>query len=134
MQLAGVFFCCVIGASCLLALLSFAWKAHRKNELTRGNFARRSSFSERDRKYALETLGSDSVNQFFLGTSVCGWVIVSLTIASQIGILFMFVEGAEIDLSSDSIDLVYTYKCPRDQVECTNTNDIDWKGWTGRFY
>ena len=44
--------------------------------------------------------------------------------------LFVFVEGAEIDLSDDNVDLIYSWKCNRDQIDCRDTSDLDWRGWT----
>mmetsp|Transcript_40046 Transcript_40046/g.68319 ORF Transcript_40046/g.68319 Transcript_40046/m.68319 type:complete len:268 (-) Transcript_40046:79-882(-) len=43
--------------------------------------------------------------------------------------LFIFVEGAEFDLADDNTDLVYTWKCPRDQIECDNKADLTGTGW-----
>jgi len=73
--------------------------------------------------------------------------------------LFVFVEGSEINLADDRwepcdakadcppstrsrltwmchwssllsrVDLVYSYKCPRDQDECDDTSDLTWQGW-----
>ena len=89
---------------------------------------RRESTLSRDDKYALSSLGAGSVYQFFLGTSIPGWIIVLLTLAVQMGMLFIFVDGAEIDLSKDNVDLVYSWKCTRDDIECSDTSDLDWKG------
>lgn len=60
----------------------------------------------RDKKYALDTIGSDSVYMFFLSNSWPGWGFALGTMAAQIGILYIFVEGAEFDLSNDISDLV----------------------------
>mmetsp|Transcript_26183 Transcript_26183/g.47517 ORF Transcript_26183/g.47517 Transcript_26183/m.47517 type:complete len:255 (-) Transcript_26183:212-976(-) len=85
--------------------------------------------SNRNTKYALDMIGDDSVYQFFLGKSLVGWVIVLCTIIAQMWMLFLFVQGAEIDLSNDNTDLVYTWKCSRDQDECRDTGDLTWQGW-----
>ena len=44
--------------------------------------------------------------------------------------LFVFVQGAEVDLSDDNVDLIYSWKCTRDQDECRDTSDLNWRGWT----
>jgi len=49
--------------------------------------------------------------------------------AAQLYMLFVFVEGAEIDLSDSAKDLVYTWKCPRDDIDCTSTSDLNGYGW-----
>lgn len=41
----------------------------------------------------------------------------------------MFAQGSEKDWASDKSDLVYTWKCPRDQAKCTDRGDLDWQGW-----
>ena len=41
------------------------------------------SYKGKDRKYALSTIGNDSVYQFFLRNSWQGWIIVLLTMGAQ---------------------------------------------------
>ena len=81
-----------------------------------------------DYAQALDAIGDDSVYQFFLGKTLPGWAVALLVIAAQVAILALFVKGAEIDLSDDKSDLVYTYQCPRDKIECEDKNDLDWRG------
>ena len=33
------------------------------------------------------------------------------------------------DLSDDKSDMVFTWKCTRDQETCFSTNDLNWQGW-----
>ena len=113
----------------MLALAVFAYDKYKNRKLPRSS-VRRASVTNRDKKYALSTLGDGSVYQFFLGTSITGWIIVLLTLATQVGMLFVFVEGAEVDLSDDNIDLIYSWKCSRDQDDCRDTSDLSWRGWT----
>ena len=61
---------------------------------------------ERDKKYALDSIGKGSVYMFFLGNHAWGWLVALSAMAAQIGILYVFVEGAEFDLSDDISDLV----------------------------
>ena len=77
---------------------------------------------------ALDAIGDDSVYQFFLGKTLWGWAVALLVITAQVAILALFVKTAEIDLSDDKSDLVYTYQCPRDRVECEDKNTLDWRG------
>ena len=123
------FIACFIGASCVLALAIVAREKYRDRNITRSPIRPQSSLTDRDQKYALEHLGEDSVYQFFLGTSKWGWSIVLATIITQIWILSIFVGGSKRDLASDKVDMVYTWKCTRDQDECFDTNDLDWRGW-----
>lgn len=67
--------------------------------------------------------------RFFLGKNWCGWAIASTIMALQIWILFTFVRGAEFDLSDDNSDFVYTWKCPRDKIECDDKADLNSAGW-----
>jgi len=125
MYFTGVFFACVFGACCVLAFVSLTYDKFRNS-----SSSHQPPRKDIDRKYALETVGDDSVYQFLIGTSWIGWSIVLVTMASQIWILFVFVQGAEVNLSDDKSDLAYTYKCPRDQDECRDTSDLTWQGWT----
>jgi len=129
MSFAFVFFACIVGASCLLALSVHAFDKYKNRDLPRASI-RRPSLTNRDVRYALETLGEGSVYQFFLGVSIFGWIIALATLAAQLGMLFVFVKGAVIDLSDDNVDLIYSWKCNRDKMDCRNTSDLDWQGWT----
>jgi len=128
-QFSWVFLAILIATSCVLALSVYAYDKYKNRELPRGSL-RRPSVTNRDKKYALSTLGDGSVYQFFLGTSITGWIIVLLTLATQVGMLFVFVEGAEVDLADDNVDLIYSWKCSRDQDDCRDTSDLTWRGWT----
>jgi len=83
----------------------------------------------RNNAKAIEAIGNDSVYKFFLSKSLLGWAIALATMAIQIWILFIFVEGAEFNLTDDNSDFVYTWKCPRDKEECDNKTDLDEAGW-----
>ena len=109
----------------MLAAAVYAYDKYYKNRDLPTDSIRRPSLINRDEKYALESLGDGSVYQFFMGVSICGWAIVLLTLATQLGMLFIFVEAAEIDLSDDNVDLIYSWKCNRDQIDCRDTSDLD---------
>jgi hypothetical protein len=85
--------------------------------------------STTDEKHALYQLGEESVYNFLLSTSWVAWALALSTMAIQVFLLFVFVEGAEINLHDDSTDLVYSFKCPRDREECYDTSDLTIKGW-----
>mmetsp|Transcript_33138 Transcript_33138/g.56286 ORF Transcript_33138/g.56286 Transcript_33138/m.56286 type:complete len:330 (-) Transcript_33138:179-1168(-) len=85
--------------------------------------------SDKDKKYALDALGVDSVYQFFMGKNCVGWIIALGTVAFQIVILSQFVAGAEIIVGDDDVDLKYTWRCPQDQLDCIDTLNFDSKKW-----
>lgn len=123
MYFTGAFMGGIFVACCALAFASFIYDVRHTINL-------RSFSKDLDRKYALGTVGDDSVYSFLLGTTFIGWLIVLITICSQMWMLFVFVQGSEIDLSDDQSDLAYTLKCPRDDDECRDSSDLDWRGWT----
>jgi len=122
-----VYFASFVGVTLIVVLVLSAFNRHKDRHLP-GTSIRQ--LSVKDQKYALGALGADSVYQFFMGKSCCGWSIAIATVAFQLGMLFIFVEAAEIDLSSDNVDLTYTWRCPRDQIDCENKADLNWQGWT----
>ncbi|KAL7554398.1 hypothetical protein ACHAWF_017845, partial [Thalassiosira exigua] len=129
-QFSFVFFAGIFALAFALALMVYVVDRYRHRNMSRVLRRQQSLLKVvKDKKYALETMGDDSVYQFFLGKSITGWIIVLATMACQIGMLFVFVEGSEVNLADDRVDLVYTYKCPRDQEECDNTSDLTWRGW-----
>jgi len=122
------YFACIFGVTCAIAFISHVYDRCKHHHISRATVSRQ-RMSNRNTKYALDMIGDDSVYQFFLGKSLVGWVIVLCTIIAQMWMLFLFVQGAEIDLSNDNTDLVYTWKCSRDQDECRDTGDLTWQGW-----
>ena len=119
---------CFVGALCVLALAIVAREKYRDRNTLRTQ-VHPQSLTERDHKYALENLGEDSVYPFFLGTSQWGWFIVAATIITQIFLLYVFGEGSKRDPSDGKVDMVYTWKCTRDQETCFDTNDLNELGW-----
>ena len=81
MQSTWAVFGVIVGASLFVLFLSFVYDRNSNNHGDLLNY---------DQKYRLDTLGLNSVYQFFLGTSLCGWVIVLATIAIQFWLLFVF--------------------------------------------
>mmetsp|Transcript_33748 Transcript_33748/g.62023 ORF Transcript_33748/g.62023 Transcript_33748/m.62023 type:complete len:561 (+) Transcript_33748:658-2340(+) len=83
----------------------------------------------RDKKYALDTIGKDSVYSFFLSTSVQAWIIVFIVLGVQMWMLYEFIVASELDFSDDTSEFVYSYKCPRNSETCIKESDEDWIGW-----
>jgi len=71
---------------------------------------------------AKELIGNDSVYKYFLGRSSLGWSICLASIGVQLWMGYEFVLSSEYEFEVGSSDLVYTWKCPRDQVDCRNTD------------
>jgi len=115
-------------ASGVLALALGAYDKYRNRRVPRENI-RSPELTSRDEKYALSTIGEDSTYKFFQGKSWFGWMISLATVGVQIWMLFIFVSGAGIDVSDARSALVYTWKCPRDRVECEFTGDVTLQGW-----
>ena len=91
--------------------------------------ARRPSVTIRDKKYAMDTIGQDSVYSFFLTTKWKAWVLALAVLAVQIAALTMFVKAAVKDFSDDRSDFIYSFKCPRNNLYCTDESDLTWQGW-----
>ena len=126
-QFAGVFIGLVLFAGFAVYLLSFVYDRHRTRLL--GLSSDRRTARERDHKYALETLGNESTNTFFLGKSWLGWVFGLKQIIIQFWIFLVFVDSSEYNLSDSNVAVQYTWKCTLDNDDCFNTSDLTWQGW-----
>ena len=124
-----LFFLALLGACVVshLASVIFGRIKDRRAAEASSDDAASPEVSERDKHYALNTIGADSVFSFFLTKKVWGWVIALITMATQLWMCFVFVEGSEftfpIPVGSMS-DLVYTFKCSRDEDDCRDTNGM----------
>ena len=78
---------------------------------------------DKDKHYALETIGADSVYSFFLTTSVTGWMIALAVTALQVCTLMIFVQAAQKRFDDDNSDFIYSWKCPRNSTECSDEAD-----------
>ena len=119
------FIACFIGVSCALTLAIIAYEKYLNRKISRPEPHQASSINDRDLEYTLEVMGKKSVYQFFIGKSVLGWLIVTVTIAAQIWILSVFVDGSKRDPSNPTVDMLYTWKCSRDQDSCFDTRARD---------
>ena len=131
LQFSWVVFAGIICTSFALALVSyiFVYDKCSSRDSPAPALSRSTSMINRDSKSALEVIGEDSVYQFVLGKSWLAWGVAVGVIASQIGILFIFVKGAEIDITDENSDLVYSFECIRDHDACKNMSDVNWRGW-----
>jgi len=127
-HLSLVFIVIIIFVSSVMALVSFAYDKY-KNTHNPASF--RTSAKKRDEIYQIAQIGKGSVYQFFAGHSVCGWCIVLITVGAQFWLLSIFVKGSEINLSDDKVDVVYTWKCTRDNEICDDMDNLEWNGWVG---
>eukprot|EP00984_Skeletonema_dohrnii_P024485 scaffold13607_cov117-Skeletonema_dohrnii-CCMP3373.AAC.9 len=126
-EFAAVFFACFIVFCCLVAL-SLYLVGKRKN---RGNALTRSAERrlEEDDKYALSRIGKESVYSYFVTEKPIGWLAAFATLGIQVGILQFFVVASEANLQEDTIDIQFTWKCPRDSDVCKNKADLTKAGW-----
>ncbi|KAL7505943.1 hypothetical protein ACHAXN_003319 [Cyclotella atomus] len=123
-----VFLTAVLGGSLILACIVLLYgRCRRKEAYTDRSF--RASVVRRAKKYALDKIGDDSVYKFFLGSTIHGWFTALAVIGLQIWMLYTFIFAAEFDLSDDKSDLVYTWRCPRDNIECSDKGDANPRGW-----
>jgi len=138
---AAITFACFIAFYCIV-FLSLYKRNRRKN---RGISLTESmeTMLEEDDKYALSKIGKDSVYSYFVTGQV--WVRVQVrartltltgwwwaafvTFCTQIGILVVFVMASEAKLQKETIDIQFTWKCPRDKDVCENKNDLTPYGW-----
>ncbi len=119
--------CCTLGLSCLRYR---KFKAHASSQTsTAWRPARRPTAINPDTLRALDTIGRDSVYQFLLGKTWKGWVIALTTMDVQIWMLSVFVRRAERDVTDHDTDMAFTWKCPRDRVNCENEADLNLEGW-----
>ena len=124
---AGVLFagfivlCCVV----VLCLYLFSKRKNRGKALTMSMDMR----LKRDDLYALSTIGKNSVYSYFVTNQVVGWLTAVTTLGLQVGILAVFVMASEANLQDDTIDIQFTWKCPRDSDVCEDKGDLTKTGW-----
>ena len=56
------------------------------------------------------------------------WTVVLAFISLQVWMLFMFVKGAQIDVTEDKSDFVCTWQCPTDEDGYENRSDVTKQG------
>jgi len=84
---------------------------------------------DQDKKYALDSIGRDSVYSFILGKRTWCRVLALAVVVLQVVALYFFVHAAQKDFSNDSSAYAYKWKCPRDSLECEDDSDTTKVGW-----
>ena len=77
----------------------------------------------------MSRIGNESVYSYFVTDKRLGWLGAFGTLVIQVAILIFFVNASEAKLQEDTIDIQFTWKCPRDSDECRNTADLKRIGW-----
>eukprot|EP00984_Skeletonema_dohrnii_P028680 scaffold18734_cov115-Skeletonema_dohrnii-CCMP3373.AAC.8 len=114
-----IIFCCVVALSLYLYHCN-----KRKNPTSR---ERR---QDEDDTYALSRIGKESVYSYFVTDKPIGWLAAFATLGIQVGILAFFVIASEAnDLQDEKIDIIFTWKCPRDSDVCKHRADWTNAGW-----
>eukprot|EP00985_Skeletonema_marinoi_P004628 scaffold2009_cov156-Skeletonema_marinoi.AAC.7 len=126
-EFAAVFFACFIVFCCLVALALYLLgkRKNRGNPLTMSAERR----LEEDDTYALSRIGKESVYSYFVTDKPIGWLAAFATLAIQVAILAFFVMASEANLQEDTIDIQFTWKCPRDSDVCKDKADLTKAGW-----
>ncbi len=112
----------------IVFLASFAYDRLFKGS-SRSIHSHDHAIKEEDKKYALDAIGNGSVYCFFLSRSWIAWIFAVVVMGIQTWILSLFVKAAEIDFTDDSSVFVYSWRCPRNSLDCDNTADDDFTGW-----
>ncbi|KAL3785311.1 hypothetical protein HJC23_008875 [Cyclotella cryptica] len=119
----------------LLSLLAcfFVWAfVTYQNNKRRKMYARRLSLRGHvfeEKKLAWGFIGDDSVYCFFLTKSWRAWLAALSVITFQFMVFMYFVWASEKEFSNDKSDFVYSWRCPRNSIECSDTDDITKFGW-----
>jgi len=126
-QFIWVFLLLLLGYVFLVVIASFYYDRFVYKAPPRSD-TERSTIIE-DKKYALETIGSDSVYSFYMSKNWHAWGLDLAVLAVQIAALVMFVQAAVKDFSNDRSDFIYSWKCSRNSTICTDESDLNWQGW-----
>ncbi|KAK1744106.1 leucine-rich repeat protein [Skeletonema marinoi] len=114
---AALFFACFIVICCVVALFVYRFGTST------------TSTPDEDDTYALSRIGKESVYSYFVTEEPIGWLAAFATLVIQIGILAFFVMASEPKLQKDTIDIQFTWKCPRDSDVCDDKADLTKAGW-----
>mmetsp|Transcript_3099 Transcript_3099/g.5688 ORF Transcript_3099/g.5688 Transcript_3099/m.5688 type:complete len:2005 (+) Transcript_3099:213-6227(+) len=80
-------------------------------------------------EYALESIGEDSVYSYIFSKNKFSWLITLFVVVLQTVSLLYFIDAAMRDTENEASDWIYSFKCPRDNLECLNENDVSPLGW-----
>jgi hypothetical protein len=98
----------LLGFIFLLVTASYIYDLCRDRGRSSGHVPRRASIVARDSKYAIGSIGEDSVYQYFLGKSILGWIVAASVVTVQIVALNIFVKAAVKDFTNDASDFIYS--------------------------
>ena len=100
----------LLGFIFLLVTASYIYDLCRDRGRSSGHvpIPRRASIVARDSKYAIGSIGEDSVYQYFLGKSILGWIVAASVVTVQIVALNIFVKAAVKDFTNDASDFIYS--------------------------
>eukprot|EP00985_Skeletonema_marinoi_P013682 scaffold6835_cov74-Skeletonema_marinoi.AAC.2 len=113
---------------CCLAVLFLYFLGKRKNRGNALTISEERRLEEGD-TYALSRIGKESVYSYFVTEKPVGWLAAFTTLAIQVAILAFFVMASEANLQEDTIDIQFTWKCPRDSDVCKDKADLTEAGW-----
>jgi hypothetical protein len=125
-EFAAVCFACFFIVCCMVVLLLYVVDRHRKRGSASAPVMEQ---KRRDEEYALGKIGKNSVYSYFVTNSKFGWLAALTTVVIQIGILVFFIVASKANLQNDTIDIQFTWKCPRDTDVCENKADLTDAGW-----
>ncbi len=85
---------------------------------------------EKDYKYALNSIGRESVYSYFVTGSRVGWLVAFTTLFIQFFSLIFFVIVSDANFRDyDKPQLQFTWRCPRESFRCINISHITLAGW-----
>lgn len=134
-QLSWVFFLCIIGGFVIWLFVYSVYrrlkKRHESNLLVPASQDPEAIavIIRKEKHRAAEIIGKDTVYKYFIEDGRRAWFLSFASVGIQLWMCFVFITGSEYDFRKDTSDLVYTWQCPRDQVDCTDSNGRDWMGW-----
>lgn len=118
----------VVGCCILHLVSSYYWRNTNNAQLNTSDPEDLIKAIDREKEYALDLIGRDSVYRYFLSESWKGWGIALGTVAAQSALIYVFIDASEIEFSTD-VDVEYTWECPRDELQCRNTTGVTYYGW-----
>ena len=109
-----------------MVIASSFYERYWKQSLPRS--ANERSVFVKDKKYALDAIGADSMYSFFLSKSWFDLITALVVVIPQVVALFLFVQAAVNDFKDEISDFIYSQRCPRNSVQRANESDFDWEG------
>ena len=127
-QLSWVYFLCIVGGFVIWLFVRLVYKRlkdrHESNILVPASQDPQAiaAIIKKEKRRAANIIGKDSVYKYFIEDGLRAWIISFASVGIQLWMCFVFITGSEYDFRKDTSDLVYTWQCPRDQVDCTDSD------------